>query len=165
MAAGVALALFFGLFIYAKTGPPSRLEPATPEVQKPDENGVPAQLLTVKVPLVSVVGGETQWSVEDVEIAPGADPVLEAVNGFLQRSKIAPDARLLEIRLRTGGAELEFRNLFERGYGTDNDSTILEGVLRAVRENSELETVIFWQDGEPARTLGNLDVGGPQPVR
>jgi hypothetical protein len=159
--AGAALALFLVLFWYVKVGPPSDLKPKDQNLSPQP----PAPKSYAFIPKVTFQDGEPHWELHKEEIQNNADPLLEAINRFLKESGIAPKAKLTAVRARGKQAELYFENLFEQSYGTDNDSLLLEGIFKAIKENSSFETVFFLESGKPAQTLGNLDVEGPQKIR
>ncbi|MEM4408302.1 MAG: GerMN domain-containing protein [Candidatus Caldarchaeum sp.] len=159
--AGAALAIFFALFWYVRVGPPNTLQPKS-------QDSV-AKTSTFKhyarVPYLTIEDGEPRWTIREEEISPKADKLQEAINRFLEESAIAPKAELTSVQVRGNQVELYFENLFEKSYGTDNDSLLLEGIFKAIKENSHYGTVVFLENGKPAQTLGNLDVEGPQKVR
>ncbi len=157
----MALALFFVLFWYVKMGPPSTLPPK--DQKAPPET--PTAKSYAYIPKLTFQDGEPRWDLLKEEIREGANPLQEAINRFLKESGIAPQAKLIDIRARGKQVELNFENLFEKSYGTDNDSLLLEGIFKALKENSTFETALFMESGKPAQTLGNLDVEGPQKIK
>ncbi len=157
-----AVAVVVGLAYYVATGPPKDVrghEDGGPGVGGPE--APPVGEVKVSVPFEQ--GGKVEWR-EETKPATSKDPVVDAVNRFFVASNIAPDARLVKTTRDGANLRLDFSNLFTRGYGTDDEQVLLEGIFRAVRDNSDAETVEFFEDGSPAQGLGNLELEGPQTV-
>lgn len=155
-----ALAAIGGLLFlayYVTQGPPKDIQSVQQQKQsKPNEK-------TVRVPVPFEQNGKVGWRDEPAPLTNN-DPVVEAVNRFLVSGNIAPNARLVKATLDGTNLKLDFHGLFVRGYGTDNEKILLDGIFKAVRDNSNAETVEFFEDGRPAQGLGNLELEGPQPV-
>lgn len=168
----IALASFAGLAAYVRFSPAgeySRMEKTKLEVIKKERKKPASKRIEesqqVYVPRPFARGGSVEWTFEIVQAQHGVDPLVLAVNRFLESSKIASNAKLLEVRYRGENAELEFENLFYSGYGTDDEQTLLKGILIAVSENSKAKTVTFYENGKLVRSLGNIELEIPQPVR
>lgn len=145
------------LAYYVTQGPPKNVQPLPREdAPAPDEKNV-------KVPVPFEEDGKVGWR-EETRPRTNKDPVIEAINRFFATGDIAPDARLVNATRDGANLKLDFHGLFVRGYGTDNEKILLDGIFKAVRDNSDAETVEFYEDGRPAQGLGNLELEGPQPV-
>lgn len=95
----------------------------------------------------------------------GKDPMVFAVNEFLAQSKVAPEAaRAQTCAIKDGVATIEFSKEFDRTYGTEDEHTIVEGILRTMGQFPEIQSVQFNVNGQPLETLGNIDLTTPQPV-
>jgi hypothetical protein len=156
----VAVAVLAGIAYYVMNGPPKEV-PRKEEIHLPTKESERLDGIRITIPDGS--SGELRWK-EEVVQSTGDDPVVEAVNRFLIKSNIAPDARLVKATRDGKNLKLNFSGLFGRGYGTDNEGILLEGIMLAVKKNSDAETVEFFEDGSPAQGLGNLELEGPQPV-
>lgn len=170
--AWIALASFAGLAAYVRFGPAgeySRIEKTKLEVIKQERKKPVSERVEesqqVYIPRPFARGENVEWSFEIAPVQRGVDPVVLAVNRFLESSKITHNARLLEVRYRGENAELDFEHLFYSGYGTDDEKTLLKGILIAVSENSKAKTVTFYENGKQVRALGNIELEIPQPVR
>lgn len=156
----VAVTVLAGIAYYVMNGPPKDVprkgESASPSTQTESPDGI-------RITIPDGSKGKLEWKEELVE-PTGGDPVVEAVNRFLVLSNIAPEARLVKATRDGKNLKLNFSGLFGRGYGTDNEGILLEGIMLAVKKNSDAETVEFFEDGSPAQGLGNLELEGPQPV-
>jgi hypothetical protein len=145
------------LAYYVTQGPPKDVQPLPrKDAPAPGEKNV-------KVPVPFEENGKVGWR-EEPKPRTEKDPVVDAINGFFASGNIAPDARLLKATMDGTNLKLDFHGLFVRGYGTDNEKILLDGILKAVRDNSSAESVEFFEDGRPAQGLGNLELEGPQPV-
>src|SRR5690606_5920316 len=88
-----------------------------------------------------------------------------AVREYLKSiSAIPREAKLLDCTVSNGIATLNFNSAFAAGYGTEDERTIVEGILTTLGQFEDIEGVIFHMDGRPLDTLGNIDLGGPQKV-
>lgn len=156
----VAVAVLAGIAYYVMNGPPKDVL-RKGEIHVPANDSKGSDKIRITIPDGS--SGKLEWE-EEVVKATGEDPVVEAVNRFLVESTIAPEARLVKAIRDGKNLKLNFSGLFGRGYGTDNEGILLEGIMLAVKKNSDAETVEFFEDGSPAQGLGNLELEGPQPV-
>ena len=146
------------LAYYVVYGPPKNVAPLPR-----DEHPQPGEK-TVRVPVPFEENGKVGWR-EETKPLTDKDPVVEAINRFFASGNIAPDARLVKATLDGTNLKLDFHGLFVRGYGTDNEKILLDGIFKAVRDNSKAETVEFFEEGRPIQGLGNLELEGPQPVQ
>ena len=167
----IALVCFAGLWWYVVYGPPAGFQPTSKgggeelngEITKTEESKI-----EIDVPVPKGEDGKVVWESQPEEVEEGVDPVVSAVNAFLKLpnvSQIAPNAKCVVVKYVGGNAELHFENLFGRGYGTDNEKTLIDGIIKSVAKNSNVRTVTFYQNGKAVTALGNLEIEGPQPVR
>ncbi len=95
----------------------------------------------------------------------GQDAMVYALNEFLAGSKVTPtDARAESCTVKDGVAMVEFSKAFDRTYGTEDEHTVVEGILRTMGQFPEISSVQFNVGGQPLETLGNIDLTTPQPV-
>ncbi len=159
-----------GLASYAKFGPANRV-PAdqmrasrgSAAVPRGQENPASAKEVTTVTPRYD--GENLKFDKVKTSVPAGADAVVFAVNDFLLQSKLAPkQARLLSCKIDQGTAELDFNKAFETTYGTEDERTILTGILTAMGQFKSVERVLFLIEGKPLETLGNVDLTTPQKV-
>lgn len=150
--------LSLGMLIYFAVQPGARQAPRpTP--------GAPTALVTVKVFDAVYVAGDLKFTSEQVDVPPGLDPKLFAVNRTLARLGITPPGSdAVSCRVEGATARLDFDRAFARTYGTDDEGAILNGVLRAMGQFPDVERVQFLVGGSPIETLGNVEITEPQPV-
>lgn len=155
----IAVILFAGLIYYVKYGPTAEL--------KPIDNAQPAAASDrVQVPVAVGGGPDAAFEMKTVDVPKGQDPVMFAVNHFLESlSFVQPEAKLLDVHYEGENVELVFSSNFRQTYGTDDEATIIKGILRAVQANSKAKTATFMEGGKPIETLGSTDLAGPQSIR
>lgn len=155
----IAAAMFGGLFYYVKFGPTSKLTPL-------ERTSTPAETEVI-VPVPGKGGQDDNFTTKSIKLPKGSDPIVASVNAYLDGLKfVQPEARLLEVKYDKGNAELRFSSNFRQFYGTDDEATIIKGIVRAVAaNNSNIKTVTFTENGKPIDTLGQADLTGPQPVK
>jgi hypothetical protein len=89
-----------------------------------------------------------------------------AVNEFLTQAAFLPKgARLVSARVHDGLAELDFSPEVAKTYGTDDERTLVNGILTAVGQFPEIKSATFLSGGKPIDSLGNIDLSEPQPVQ
>jgi hypothetical protein len=103
---------------------------------------------------------------QKVQVPPGLDARVFAVNEYLRIAKITEaDARCLGIDLQNGVAHLSFNRAFLGGQGSDDEATLINGILATMSQFQGVESVQFEVDGKPVDTLGgHFDLSTPQPV-
>lgn len=157
----IAAMLFAALVYYVKYGPTSKIEPDNPAVvaKRPGQ-------ITIEVPVPKGGGPQGTFDSRKINVPAGTDPVLASVNAFLEGSKIVqPEARLVEVKREQDNEVLNFSSNFNQTYGTDDEVTLIQGILRAVKANSDAKTVTFLAGGKPMATLGSIDLSGPQSIK
>lgn len=161
----LALAIFGGLAYYVVMGPPSTIKKGevTSEAVKTENSEGTKQI--VSVPEAKPGQGEVEFTSSSREVNSKEDPVVFAINEFLKATKISGNAKLSSAIVNGDNVVLDFDGMFVRGYGTDDEQTLIEGILKAVRDNSKAKTATFMERGKPARSLGNIELDGPQSVR
>jgi hypothetical protein len=160
----IAALIFGGLIYYVKYGPTSKTKPDNPDVvalEKPQ-----AKEITITVPVPKGGGPQGSFTNRTVKVPAGSDKVVASVNAFLEDTKIVqPEARLIDVKYDQGNAALNFSSNFNQTYGTDDEVTIVQGIMRAVKANSDVKTVTFLAANEPISTLGSIDLAGPQSLK
>lgn len=100
------------------------------------------------------------------ELPPAsADRMVYAVNAYLKEANLAPEgAAAKSCRLEGRTAVLDFTAPFRSTYGTEDERTLIEGILREMGQFREVDDVRFLVEGKPIETLGNIELTDPQPV-
>lgn len=155
----MAAVILGGLIYYTQFGPSPKYDPLNPPDVAADRDPKPTyQAAFYK---------DGKLVVEAREINPGQDPVVESVNGALDSiPAVAPEARLVETSRSGDTLTLKFTSNFTQTYGTDDESNVIQAVMKAVDLNSDAESVVFETvNGQPIETLGSADLVGPQSIR
>jgi hypothetical protein len=93
------------------------------------------------------------------------DPRVFAVNKYLEQLAMVPKAaRAKTCTVTDGIANLDFTLEFEKTYGTEDEQTILKGLLTVMAQFPEVHQVKFTVGGRTLDTLGNVDLTTPQDV-
>ncbi|MBS1721381.1 MAG: GerMN domain-containing protein [Armatimonadetes bacterium] len=93
------------------------------------------------------------------------DPRVFAVNDYLGRLSMVPKgARLVTCQISGDTATLDFSKEFDTTYGTEDEQTIVKGILTTMAQFPEVKLVRFTVAGQTLETLGNIDLTTPQPV-
>jgi hypothetical protein len=152
----VAIAILGFLIYYAKFGPQAEIKP---------EPGTQGAGSMIQVPVAQGGGQDLKFGMTSVKAEPGIDPAVTAVNAFLGSLPfVQPEARLLAITYERENAILQFSSNFRTTYGTDDEATLVKGVIKAVSMNSKVKSITFTEGGRDLDTLGNIDLVGPQSV-
>ena len=113
----------------------------------------------------SMEGGKLTFEKEPVTVPDDEDPKVYVLNQFLQESKIVqPNARLLSVDLHDGVAALSFTQEMDQTYGTDDESTLLNGILANMGQFPEVKSVLFYAQGKQIDTFGDVDLSEKQDV-
>lgn len=87
------------------------------------------------------------------------DPYLVAINGFLEASHVVDQgAKAVSAHLEGSVLVINFSKPFERTYGTDDERTLIDGILHTVRQFNEVQAVRILVVGDRIDTLGNIDL-------
>lgn len=120
---------------------------------------------TVQVPVPRYVDGDLQFERRPVQARPGADHYALAINEFLKEARLTPSgARVLSTSLRDGNLLVDFSKEFDQTYGTEDEQTLVNGILTALGQFREVSTVELRVEGKEIETLGNIDLTAPLPV-
>lgn len=110
-------------------------------------------------------GYDLKFETRNATVPSGQDPRVFAVNEYLKASNVAPaDSQLLSITIEGSTATLDFNSAFNQTYGTDDERTLLNGILRTLGQFPQIEKALFTINGKPFETMGNIDLTEPQPV-
>ncbi len=109
---------------------------------------------------------ELAFRSESVEVPPGVDKYVFAVNSYLRSVEAVPkDALLLTCTVKDKVATLDFNAPFRTSYGTDDESTLINGLLTVMGQFEEVAFVKVVVEGKKIETLGNFDLIDSQPVQ
>jgi hypothetical protein len=159
ISAVVAVALFLNR-------PKALVEPehsVTPPEVSANVKPTPNQSVSVLKPVYN--DGKLTFR-KTTEEAPGnIAPQIYAINSFLAGTGIvSPDAKLESIEVKNGVAILKFSKAFESTYGTEDERTVVEGVLRTLGQYPEIKKAKFQIGDHDLETLGNIELIEPMPV-
>ena len=168
---GCALALFGGLVAYVKgtgaTDVPvneqrvaTKNEPTTRKQQQPEtENG------KVKVLTPSYSGEKLELKGKEIDPIPNENQIVTAVNGYLDSAKITPKgARLASAKMDGDLVILNFSSEFETTYGSEDEKTLVQGIVASVKQFKGANMVLFQVDGHELETLGHIDLTAPLTI-
>lgn len=135
-----------------------------PQAQHRDRVEAPKKDIKVYTPSYSD-DGDLKMSHKTEPVAQNQDPHVEAVNRYLAQLKMVPkEARAVKCQISGGIATVDFSPPFETTYGTEDEQTVLKGVLTAMGQFPEVKQVRFTVAGRTLDSLGNVDLTTPQDV-
>lgn len=155
----MALAAGIGVAVIKSSGSaPSQSPPVA--LDKPQE-----QPKEVKTYTPHYEGNDLKLHPGITKPAPDQDARVFAVNEYLTGLKVVPKAaRATKCEIKDGVATIDFTPEFETTYGTEDEQTILKGLLTTMAQFKGVEKVRFTVQGHTLETLGNVDLTEPQPV-
>lgn len=126
---------------------------------------IPAVDRPVKVLTPRYEGNDLKLEEKDAKAPEGTDGMVQVVNSYLDQVPAVPkDARLKSLTMDGGTAMLSFSATFERTYGTDDEQTIIKGILSSLAQFPDVKKAKFLVEGKPLETLGNIDLTEPLDV-
>ncbi|MBL8060497.1 MAG: GerMN domain-containing protein [Chthonomonas sp.] len=150
-----------------RTIPPSERRLPTQRNGKP----VQPQPDSTKRETVTVIkpryeGDAIKYDRHHSEVPEGENKMVFAVNEYLRESGIAPkEARATKAHLsEKGELKLEFNDAFDRTYGSEEERSLVDGILHSLGQFKEIVNVQFFIGDQPMETLGHIDLTAPQPV-
>jgi hypothetical protein len=144
--------------------PGARVESAPIVVPKPSQPSPAAPtVVTVYVPHMGANG--IAFDTRPTALPEGAEPKMFAVREFLKASEIVgPEVHLLGINVQDGVAHLAFNHEFDRGYGTFEEKSLLDGFAAALGQFPEILSYKLEIDGRDLKTIGSVSLDEPVPV-
>jgi hypothetical protein len=109
---------------------------------------------------------ELKFSTEPAKVPKGTDARVFAVNQYLRNTKfVSADAMVKGVTVSNGTADLDFTEAIVGAYGTEDESTVINGILAVMGQFKDVTYVRFLVDGKPIDSLGgNLELTDPLPV-
>ncbi len=169
----VGIAILGSAFAYVKYAPqvPARQEAskvvATTQHEAATTTTAPERTdtknVSIKTPYYS--GDDLKFTEKTEQVPKNADPIVFAVNRFLEKSHIAPaDAKAKTATLHDGLITIDFSPSFETTYGTEDERTMINGLIATLAQFKEIKQFQFTVSGKPLDTLGNVDLSKPLPL-
>jgi len=146
-----------GLAVYIKTTPADRV-PAS-------EHRRSTQPQSVNVYRPKYIGDQLKFDSRRETPPAGQDERVFAVNQFLHESGVALEgAELISCEVRDRIAYLNFNRAFDRTYGTEDEQTLVKGILQVMSQFEGFDSVQILIEGKPMQTMGNIDLTDPLPI-
>lgn len=152
-----------GLALYVKMTPADRGRPAEPVVKKPTPTPEPPAGIKVLIPVARMSDdGAISFTESDFTTPAGSDARVAAVNEFLRASQVAPaEAKLLQIDVRDGEADLQFSKELESGSGSFDEAVFIQGLRAVLGQFGEIRRFRLFADGQELHELGHFELGDP----
>lgn len=148
--------------------PAATRKPAGEDVRNTPPRGVQRDLDDKKVTVLnpkSDAEGNLQYDQEDRNVDEKVGAIRTAINGFLRSENVAPkEAELVKANVKDGLLTLEFNEAFDTTYGTEDERTIVDGILRTAGQWKAVKQVKFTIMGRDLETLGSIELIDPLPV-
>lgn len=150
------------LAAYVKNTPASRVPVDELRASVRRDDGQERQ---VRVVSPSYEGSALKLDSKSERVPAGADEILFAVNRFLEEAKVSPSqAKAQGAKLDGDLLTLDFNKPFDKRYGTEDEQTLVKGILAAASQFEGVKRVKLTVEGEALESLGNIDLTEPQPV-
>lgn len=147
------------LLAYVKFAP-ADVVPNQVEIKKEDKGGGGVRLLT---PYYK--DNELVFRSEEVKVPPGEDKYVFAVNRYLRSVEAVPiDAVLVKCTVKDGLATMDFNAAFRTSYGTDDESTLLNGLMTVMGQFQDVSFIKITVEGKDIESIGNMDLIDPLQV-
>jgi|GEM_PF-1383232 len=110
--------------------------------------------------------GELKYHPTEVKVPRGTDPYLFAINSYLEQTRAIVPKNARAVRAQREGKTLviDFNEAFRTTYGTDDERTLLDGLVNTAGQFEEVDQIVLMCAGEPLDSLGNVDLSEPLPV-
>lgn len=159
---GIGLALLLGTAAYVQFGP-SRQVP--PDMRRTTDQTTASKATNVKVFEPEYHNGDLGFKQTEKAPPEGQDPMVYAVNQFLQGSKVAPaGAKCTSAKKEGDTLVLDFSKEFDRTFGTEDEQTLLVGLSKAAGQFPGVQKIRILVDGKPIDSWGNVELTEPIPV-
>lgn len=158
----VGLLVLIGVAIYVQFAPAKKVPE---DLRIRNDSGQAEKADDVKVFTPEYNDGNLKFEQKPTHSPEGQDPVVFAINGFLQSSKVAaPDAKCLSAKQQGDTMILDFNAPFHQTYGTEDEQTLLVGLGKTVGQFKGVRKVQILVEGKPIETLGNVELTVPVPI-
>jgi hypothetical protein len=135
----------------------------SPASQTTTEKPLPAG--TVNAPTARYQGDDLVFDQKPVRPQAGQDRMVFAVNQYLAGlSFVGKEARVTSIKIKDRIATLDFSEAIYGGYGSEDEQTLVKGILETMSQFENVGWVKFTVEGQTLDSLGHLDLSDPQPV-
>lgn len=157
---------FYAITPQANRVPADQLrEGAKPPVAAQGSLDKPLPEGTVNAPTARYEGDDLVFDQRPVKPQAGQDRMLFAVNEYLGGlAFVRKEARVKSIKVNDRIATLDFTEAIYGGYGSEDEQTLVKGILETMSQFKDIGWVKFTVGGEPLDSLGHLDLTDPQPV-
>ncbi|MCW5939148.1 MAG: GerMN domain-containing protein [Fimbriimonadaceae bacterium] len=157
-------AVLASVVIYIKDSPGKSVPPEQHKLADTQPPGLKTpDKVTVYKPRYD--GDKLVFDKSQAKAAPKEDPKVFALNEFLKGLPMVPKgARAKSVKVANGVATVDFTTEFETFYGTEDEQTVLKGILTTLGQFEDVDKAVFTVEGKPLESIGNVDLGEPQQV-
>jgi hypothetical protein len=158
----VGAAGVYGVGMYIKSTPDAQKVPDAIRRSAPNahiEIQIPAQHLgdTAVVLTPESHNGEVTFKETSEAVPKGADPIVFAVNRYLENSHIAPSgAKALSEQIKDGTVMIDCSEAMEHTYGSSDEQALLQGLSKTLSQFHGIKKMQFLISGTPIETFGNV---------
>ncbi|HVT13801.1 MAG TPA: GerMN domain-containing protein [Fimbriimonadaceae bacterium] len=159
-AAGVyAIGLYIGRTSEAQNVPSaihrtSRTDENAPASQSNKTDNSSVKVLTPKSQNGNLTMEQTTENVPD-----GADPIVFAINRYLENSHITPpEAKILKVEVKDGDALIDCTEAMDKTYGSSDEEALIQGLTKTLAQFPEIKNAKFYVSGKQIESWGNVDL-------
>lgn len=136
-----------------------------PDTQHHADNQAKKETQDVTLYTPKYDGGELKFDKTPGTANAGSDAMIKVVNEYLAKIPAVPkEGRLKGVEIHGGIATLSFTPEFENGYGSEDEETIVVGILTALGQFPDIKKAQFTIEGKQLESLGHADLSTPQDV-
>lgn len=154
-------AILCGTYAYVVWGP-ARTVPESERRATTHQQAV--QQTRVSVPKARYVGDNLEFSAASVEVPKGKSPEQFAITKFLEGLGFVKLAKEPNVSVSGATLTIDFGADFKETFGTEDEQTLLKGLLKTAGQFPDVVEVSFLAGGEPIESFGNVDISTPQTV-
>jgi hypothetical protein len=161
----IAAAGVYGLGVYIKKTPDAEKVPQAIRRVDPENHGTPAGQATqpkatsAKTFTPKSSQGNLSFDEMTEDVPAGTDPMVFAVNRFMENSHITPaNARAISVDIKEGVAYISFTEAMDKTYGSSDEEALIKGLQKTVGQFPKVTKVVCEVSGKPIDTFGNVDI-------
>lgn len=160
---GAAGVYAIGLYI-GRTSEAQNVPQALHRTSRTDAGASPSDQATktdsqVKVLTPKSQGGNLSMEQATESVPSGTDPVVFAVNRYLENAHILPSAaKILKVEVKDGVAMFDCTEAMDKTVGSSDEEALIKGLTKTLGQFPDISTAKFYVSGQQIQTWGNVDL-------
>lgn len=113
----------------------------------------------VKVLTPKSQGGNLSMDQATESVPAGTDPIVFAVNRYLENSHLLPaGAKVLKVEVKDGVAMIDCTEAMDKTVGSSDEEALIKGLTKTLGQFPEITTAKFYVSGQQIQSWGNVDL-------